>query len=102
MSCALGKVCKWDTVGDSVLLRQIQMNLDEKGNPQVPEIKYNVNLKKRKKSVAGSCAHQSDLRRNLGLARVASYSVLDPCVRDFWIIFVCWQSLAKFFTTSCR
>ena len=41
---------------------------------------------KGRKSVAGSCAHQSDLRRNLGLTRVASYSDLDPCVRNFWII----------------
>ena len=101
----------------SLLLRQIQMNLDDKANPQIqiqmnsddktnpqiPKIKYNVNLKqKRRKSVTSSCAHQSGLRKNLGLARVASYSVQDPCVRNFWIIFVCWQSLAKFFTTSCR
>ena len=52
--------------------------------------------------MAGSCAHQSGLRGNLGLASVASYSVQDPCVRSFWIIFVCWRPLAKFFTTSCR
>ena len=57
---------------------------------------------KRRKSVASSCAHQSGLRRNLGLARVTSYFVLDPCVKNFWTIFVCWQALAKFFTASYR
>ena len=62
MPCALGKVCNWDTVGDRhikkrerrihrLLLRQIQVNSDDKGNPQIPEIKYNVNLKQKEGKV---------------------------------------------------
>ena len=30
-----------------LLLRQIQMNSDDKGDLQIPEIKYNVNLKQK-------------------------------------------------------
>ena len=30
-----------------LLLRQIQVNSDDKGDPQIPDIKYNVNLKQK-------------------------------------------------------
>ena len=62
--CAPGKVCNWDTVGDSLqshkkkerrihrlLLTQIQIHSDDKGNPQIPEIKYNVNHKQKEGKV---------------------------------------------------
>ena len=36
------------------------MNSDDTWNPQIPEIKYNVNLEqKERKNVAGSCTRQS-------------------------------------------
>ena len=113
--CALGKVCHWDTVADSVQSRK-EKNEEDTGScwdkfkwlRATRESSDSGNQGQRqpwtkgRKSVAGSCAHHSSLRRNVGLARVASYSGQDPCVRSFWIIFVGWQSLAKFFTTSCR
>ena len=34
-----------------LLLRQIQMNLDDKENPQIPEIKYNMNLEQKEGKV---------------------------------------------------
>ena len=34
-----------------LLLRQIQMNSDDKWDPQIPEIKYNVNLKQKEGKV---------------------------------------------------
>ena len=61
--CAVGKVCNWDTVVDSVQSHEkgtkktqavagmIQMNSDDKGNPQIPEIKYNVNMRRKEGQV---------------------------------------------------
>ena len=110
--CALGKVRNWDTVGDNVqlhkkkerkihrlLLRQIQMNSDDTWNPQIPEIKYDVNLEQKERKMWQALVLFSPaFAQNLGLAREALYSVLHRCVKNFQITFVCWQSLAKFCT----
>ena len=49
----LGKVCNWDNVDDKPLLRQIQMNSDDKVRPllwnlQIPDINFILNQKERK------------------------------------------------------
>ena len=77
-----------------LLLRQIQMNSDERGSVTSVESSdsgdraHNQPQTKGWKSVAGSCAHQSDLHRNLVLVRVTSCSVLNPCVKNFRISFI--------------
>ena len=113
MPCTLGKVCNRHTVDDMVQTHKskkgtkdtqavAETNSNEfgrQGSVTAVESSDSIQLQpqtKGKKSVAGSCALQSGLRRNLDLVRVTSYSVLDRCVKNFWISFVSWQSLTKF------